>query len=53
MTTKTALITGAAAGIGRARAIALANEGIAVGVLDLNLQAAVKSKCITPPPKAR
>ncbi len=40
MTTKTALVTGAAAGIGRACAIALANEGIAIGVLDLNLQAA-------------
>lgn len=40
MTSKTALVTGAAAGIGRACAIALANEGIAVGVLDLNLDAA-------------
>ncbi len=35
--TKTALITGAAAGIGKACALRLAREGIAVGVLDLNL----------------
>jgi 2-hydroxycyclohexanecarboxyl-CoA dehydrogenase len=36
--TKTALVTGAAAGIGRACALRLAREGIAVGVLDLNLE---------------
>ncbi|HEY8384650.1 MAG TPA: SDR family NAD(P)-dependent oxidoreductase, partial [Porticoccaceae bacterium] len=35
--TKTALVTGAAAGIGKACALRLAREGIAVGVLDLNL----------------
>ncbi|WP_373079544.1 SDR family NAD(P)-dependent oxidoreductase [Zhongshania sp.] len=35
---KTALITGAAAGIGKACALRLAREGIAVGVLDLNLE---------------
>jgi len=35
---KTALVTGAAAGIGRACAMRLAREGIAVGVLDLNLE---------------
>ncbi len=34
---KTALITGAAAGIGKACALRLAREGIAVGVLDLDL----------------
>lgn len=34
---KTALVTGAAAGIGRACALRLAREGIAVGVLDLDL----------------
>jgi 2-hydroxycyclohexanecarboxyl-CoA dehydrogenase len=35
---KTALVTGAAAGIGRASALRLAREGNAVGVLDLDLQ---------------
>lgn len=35
---KTALVTGAAAGIGKACAVRLASEGIAVGVLDLNLE---------------
>lgn len=40
--TKTALITGAAAGIGRACAIRLASEGIAVGVLDLDLEGCEK-----------
>jgi 2-hydroxycyclohexanecarboxyl-CoA dehydrogenase len=35
---KTALVTGAAAGIGRACSLRLAREGIAVGVLDLNLE---------------
>jgi len=34
---KTALVTGAAAGIGRACALRLAREGIAIGVLDLDL----------------
>jgi len=38
MTGKTALVTGAAAGIGKACALRLAREGIAVGVLDLNLE---------------
>lgn len=37
---KTALVTGAAAGIGRACALRLAREGAKVGVLDLNLDAA-------------
>jgi 2-hydroxycyclohexanecarboxyl-CoA dehydrogenase len=35
--TKTALVTGAAAGIGRACSLRLARDGIAVGVADLNL----------------
>ena len=40
--TKTAIITGAAAGIGRACSLRLAREGIAVGVLDLNLEGCEK-----------
>lgn len=36
---KTALVTGAAAGIGRACAIKLASEGVQVGVLDLTTEA--------------
>jgi 2-hydroxycyclohexanecarboxyl-CoA dehydrogenase len=39
---KTALVTGAAAGIGRACSLRLAREGIAVGVLDLNLEGSQK-----------
>ncbi len=39
---KTALITGAAAGIGKACALRLARDGIAVGVLDLNLEGCEK-----------
>lgn len=35
---KTALVTGAAAGIGRACAMRLAREGMAVGVLDIDLE---------------
>jgi 2-hydroxycyclohexanecarboxyl-CoA dehydrogenase len=35
---KTALVTGAAAGIGRACALKLASEGHAVGVLDINVE---------------
>src|ERR1700741_3913639 len=35
---KAALVTGAAAGIGRACAVRLAQDGVAVGVLDLNIE---------------
>src|ERR1700753_1229264 len=38
MKSRTALITGAAAGIGKACSLRLARQGIAVGVLDLNLE---------------
>jgi len=37
---KTALVTGAGSGIGRAIALRLASEGMAVGVLDINAKAA-------------
>jgi 2-hydroxycyclohexanecarboxyl-CoA dehydrogenase len=40
--TRTALVTGAAAGIGRACAIRLAKEGKAVAVLDVNLEGVQK-----------
>jgi 2-hydroxycyclohexanecarboxyl-CoA dehydrogenase len=40
---KVALVTGAAAGIGRACALRLAGEGIAVGVLDLDLAGCQKT----------
>lgn len=36
--TKTALVTGAAAGIGRSCALRLDREGINIGVLDLNIE---------------
>ena len=42
MTQKTALITGAGAGIGRACALRLAQEGINIGVLDLDIDSASK-----------
>jgi 2-hydroxycyclohexanecarboxyl-CoA dehydrogenase len=40
--TRTAIVTGAAAGIGRACALRLAREGKSVGVLDLNQEGAEK-----------
>lgn len=42
MIQKTALVTGAAAGIGRACALRLAEEGMKIGVLDLNLEGVEK-----------
>ncbi len=40
---KTAIVTGAGSGIGRAIALRLADEGMAVGVLDLNLDTATET----------
>ena len=40
MSRKVAVVTGAGSGIGRACAVRLARDGFAVGVLDLNLDAA-------------
>ena len=42
MTSKVALVTGAAAGIGRAIGLRLARDGVAIGVLDLKLAEAQK-----------
>lgn len=40
LSTKTALVTGAASGLGKASAIALAKQGVKVAVTDLNTEAA-------------
>lgn len=42
---KTAVVTGAGSGIGRAVALRLASEGASVSLLDMNLEAAMETAC--------